>query len=59
MDEIKVYKCQCDEPGFIKIDSTNTSLVCGVRGVIDQGNIRLTNGVATCVFCNNIIYEDK
>lgn len=55
----KIFKCKCDDPGFIVIDVTNKNVVCGVKGAIDQGNVRLTNGTASCASCNVIIYEDK
>ncbi len=55
----KLLKCKCDDPGFIMIDVTNNNVVCGIRGVIDQGNVRLSNGTATCACCSAIIHEDK
>ena len=56
-----IYKCKCKsaESGFVKIDDKNTNLVCGIRGVVDQGNIRLTNSIVTCAICGATIYEDK
>ena len=55
----KRYECKCNDPGFIIIDITNNNVICGTKGVVDQGNVRLSNGTATCVCCNTVIYEFK
>lgn len=56
-----IYKCKCDnvESGFIEIDPKSTNLLCGIRCVVNQANVRLTNGIATCAICGAVIYEDN
>ena len=54
----KRIECSCNQ-SFIVIDSRNTSVTCGIRGVLDLQNVRILRGVAYCTVCNKIVFEQE
>jgi hypothetical protein len=61
MNNFKTVKCDnltCDTHGSITLDLNSTSLTCGIKGVIDISNARLSDNKVICSSCNVIIYED-
>ena len=49
-------ECSCNQ-SYVEIDSRNTSVICGVRGILDFRNVRIVKGVVYCTVCNKIVFE--
>ena len=53
------YCPTCKEKAFIEIEDKSTSLFCGIVGVSDLKNARVTNGECVCALCSSTIYSQK
>lgn len=49
--------CKCGESFVVIVENKNVT--CGVNGVEDIKNVRISKGQVICVKCNSTIYEQK
>ena len=61
MSNIKIIKCnshECDNQGSVTLDLDATNLTCGIRGIVDISNARLSGNKVICSTCDQIMHED-
>lgn len=49
-------KCSCGKSNIV-IDDDCLNLTCGVKGLVEINNVRITNGIVICALCHREFYE--